>query len=177
MITGCQRYSFSFSRTTQWEETVGSQSNGGREKKTLCEKKLFNTDVAYMCARISPDETRRQSCYRNFASMFEYVTKRKGNSERSETLIKCETSKKWLHVPTSPAENTHRCLQIMQQASTKMSANALNKRLDNTTSVTVYEHETLIETQKKLSNDNNRPQRINVSFTELDKTRRKRWAC
>lgn len=75
------------------------------------EKKVKYRHSLHVCT----DKSRRDknilnilSCYCNFASAFEYVMKRKDNSEKSETLIKCETTKEWLHFPTSPAENTHR---------------------------------------------------------------------
>lgn len=53
-----------------------------------------------------------------------------------------------LSLEKAHTEGIHRCLNIMQRASTK-SANALNKSLDNKTNVALHEYVTWIEAQMR----------------------------
>lgn len=114
-----------------WRKQQGAKGIEG-------EKKKLNTDIAYMCAQISPGKMREGKmiliCYCDSASVFENVVNWKDKTEKKETLIKCELTVlengfiPLLCLQKTHAEGTHRCLQIMQQAPTKMSANALNKQ-------------------------------------------------
>lgn len=105
MIKGWHRYSFSSSRPTQREETVGSKRNRGWEKRAA-RNKLLNTD---MCAQI-----RSKQCIDGIYIIHVILIKSMHKLPQNwscwmlEKIIKCENICEWQHFPTEAAKSINR---------------------------------------------------------------------